>query len=60
MAELIPILKEQVANNISALLMFIGGGSDHNCKHLSVQTALFALILICGMDNMPVLRTAPQ
>ncbi len=59
-AEHIPLLKEQVTNDISALLMFTDGGPDHNCNHLSVQTALLALFLICGMDTMVVLKTAPH
>jgi hypothetical protein len=58
-AELLPVL-EKKDTEVSTLLMFTDGGPDHNCKHLSVQTALLAMFLLGGMDTMVVLRTAPQ
>jgi hypothetical protein len=51
---------ENKNSETSTLLMFTDGGPYHNCKHLSVQTALLALFLLGGMDTMVVLRTAPQ
>jgi hypothetical protein len=54
------VLKNNDKDDAAALLMFTDGGPDHNCKHLSVQTALLALFLLGGMDTLIVLRTAPQ
>jgi hypothetical protein len=59
MVELLPLLKTEDRQTV-ALLMFTNGGPDHNCKHLSVYTALLALFLMGGMDTMVVLRTDPQ
>jgi hypothetical protein len=58
-AELIPVLEKKDIK-ASVLLMFTDGGPYHNCKHLSVQTALIAMFLLGGMNTMVVLRTAPQ
>ncbi len=57
--ELIPLIKEK-DGYLAALLLFTNGGSNHNCKHLKVQTALLALFFMGGMDTMVLLRTAPQ
>ncbi len=59
MAELLPLLKTE-DRQPAVLHMFTDGGPDHNCKHLSVQTALLALFLMGGMDTMVVHRTASQ
>jgi hypothetical protein len=56
-AEFIPVLERLEA---SVLLIFTDGGPDHNCKHLSVQTAILAMFLLGGLDTMVVLKTAPQ
>jgi hypothetical protein len=58
-AELLPVL-EKKDTEVSTLLMFTDGGLDHNCKHLSVQTALLAMFLLGGMNTMVVLGPAPQ
>ena len=41
-AEPIPVM-EKKDTKAFVLLMFIDGGPDHNCKHVSVQTALIAM-----------------
>ncbi len=51
-AEFVPVLEEKGRNYIASLFMFVDGGSDHTCKHLSVHTSLLALLLLGGMDAM--------
>ncbi len=45
--------------NTVALVIYIDGGPDHNCKHTSVKLGLLSLLLELDLDTMVVMQTAP-
>jgi len=44
---------------VVAIIMYTDGGTDYNCKHMSIRLGLFPLFLETDLDNMVVVRTAP-
>ena len=42
------------------MLFKTDGGPDHNCNHVQVQLCWLALFIMLGIDNMIVMRCAPQ